>query len=100
MGYRVEARIDRAPVACPPDTPIAVAAARAVRSVTGKEVSPGGVPYFTEACIFVPVLGLPMVICGPGDPRLAHQPDEYVELAQVEQAARVYVEIIRELLIG
>jgi succinyl-diaminopimelate desuccinylase len=99
MGYRVDARIDRAPVSCPADTPIATAAARAVQRVTGKEARPGGVPYFTEACIFVPVLGLPMVICGPGDPRLAHQPDEYVDLAQVEAAARVYVEIIRELLI-
>jgi succinyl-diaminopimelate desuccinylase len=99
-GSRVEARIDRAPVSCPADTPVATAAARAVRAVTGWEVRAGGVPYFTEACIFVPVLGLPMVICGPGDPRLAHQPDEYVELAQVEQAARVYVEIIREMLMG
>ena len=47
----------------------------------------------------MPVLGLPMVICGPGDPRLAHQPDERVELAQVEQAAQVYVRMIRELLL-
>jgi succinyl-diaminopimelate desuccinylase len=98
-GYRIDCLIDRAPVACPADSPIATAAARAVRSVTGREVTPGGVPYFTEACVFAPVLGLPMVICGPGDPKLAHQPDEHVELAQLEQAARVYVEIIRELLL-
>ena len=60
-----------------------------------REVSAGGVPYFTEACVFVPELGLPMVICGPGDPRLAHQPDEHVELSQVEQAAQIYVQVIR-----
>jgi succinyl-diaminopimelate desuccinylase len=99
-GFRIETRIDRAPVSCPSDTQIAAAAARAVRTVTGREVQPGGVPYFTEACIFVPVLGLPMVICGPGDPRLAHQPDESVELSQLEQAARVYVEIIRAMLVA
>src|SRR5437879_1673720 len=69
-GYRIETLIDRAPVSCPSDTPVAQAAARAVRAVTGREVTPGGVPYFTEGCVFVPVLGLPMVICGPGDPRL------------------------------
>jgi succinyl-diaminopimelate desuccinylase len=98
-GYRIETRIDRAPVACPADSPVAAAAARAVRSVVGRDVAPGGVPYFTEACVWVPVLGLPMVICGPGDPRLAHQPDEHVDMAQVEQAAHVYVRIIRELLL-
>ena len=97
--YRIRTLINRAPVSCPTDSPVAAAAARAVRSVTGREVTPGGVPYFTEACVFVPVLGLPMVICGPGDPRLAHQPDEFVELEQLNQAARVYVEIIRELLV-
>jgi succinyl-diaminopimelate desuccinylase len=98
-GYTIAALIDRAPVSCPPDTPVATATARAVRAVTGREVSAGGVPYFTEACVFVPELGLPMVICGPGDPRLAHQPDEHVELAQIEQAAQVYVQVIRELLV-
>jgi succinyl-diaminopimelate desuccinylase len=99
-GYTIRALIDRAAVSCPSDGPVVAAAARAVREVTGREVTPGGVPYFTEACIFVPVLGLPMVICGPGDPRLAHQPNEYVELTQVEQAARVYVQMIREMLIS
>jgi succinyl-diaminopimelate desuccinylase len=97
-AYTIETLIDRAPVSCPPDTPLAAATARAVRAVTGREITPGGVPYFTEACVFVPALGLPMAICGPGDPRLAHQPDEHVELAQVEQAARIYVQVIRELL--
>ncbi len=99
-GYRIESLIDRAPVSCPPDTPLAAAAARAVRAATGRVVTPGGAPYFTEACVWVPVLGLPMVICGPGDPKLAHQPDEYVELRQVEQAAHIYVQVIRELLVS
>jgi succinyl-diaminopimelate desuccinylase len=99
IDYAIECLIDRAPVACPADSLVATAAARAVRSVTGREANPGGVPYFTEACVFTPVLGLPMVICGPGDPKLAHQPDEHVELAQVEQASKVYVEMIRELLL-
>jgi succinyl-diaminopimelate desuccinylase len=99
MGYRIETRIDRAPISCPADSPLARALAGAVREVTGQEATPGGVPYFTEACVWVPVLGLPMVICGPGDPRLAHQPDEHVELAQVAQAAEIYTRLIRELLL-
>jgi succinyl-diaminopimelate desuccinylase len=95
---QIRTLIDAAPVSCPIDSPVATAAARAVREVTGREVSPGGVPYYTEASVFVPALDVPMVICGPGDHRLAHQPDEYVKLGQVQQAAQVYVQMIREML--
>ena len=51
-------------------------------------------------CIWVPVLNLPMVICGPGDRTLAHQPDEHVEVLELEQAARIYVLVIEQLLFG
>ncbi len=98
-GCRIETRIDRAPVSCSAASAVVTATAAAVRAETGREVAPGGVPYFTEACVWVPVLGLPMVICGPGDPAFAHQPDEHVELAQVVQAARVFARVIRELLL-
>jgi succinyl-diaminopimelate desuccinylase len=90
IGVEVEARIDRLPVACDAEHPLADAVSDAVTAVTGERPSPRGVPYFTEACIWAPVLGLPCVICGPGDPRLAHQPDEHVEVRQLEQAAAIY----------
>jgi acetylornithine deacetylase/succinyl-diaminopimelate desuccinylase-like protein len=31
-----------------------------------------------------------MIICGPGDARLAHQPDENVEVFKLVQAAKIY----------
>ena len=43
-GYRIETLIDRAPVSCPSDSAVAVAAAHAVRAVTGRDETPGGVP--------------------------------------------------------
>jgi succinyl-diaminopimelate desuccinylase len=91
-GARVELQtlIDRDPVSSPPDSPLALTVVDAVASVTGTRPSPGGVPYFTDACIFAPVLNIPMVICGPGLPGMAHQPDEYVDLPQVAQAAEVF----------
>jgi acetylornithine deacetylase len=30
-------------------------------------------------------IGVPTVVCGPGEIRVAHQPDEYVEVAQLER---------------
>ncbi|HEX6111086.1 MAG TPA: M20/M25/M40 family metallo-hydrolase [Geminicoccaceae bacterium] len=32
--------------------------------------------------------GIPTVVCGPGEIRVAHRPDEHVELAQLESCAR------------
>jgi succinyl-diaminopimelate desuccinylase len=98
LRAEIRTLIDREPVACPADTPLARAAADAVAAVNGTRPVPGGVPYFTEACVFVPRLGIPMVICGPGLPTMAHQPDEYVELRQVAQAAEIYARIIEDLL--
>jgi succinyl-diaminopimelate desuccinylase len=91
-GARVEVQtvIDRDPVSSPPDSPLARAVVDAVTAVAGTRPTPGGVPYFTDACIFAPVLNIPMVICGPGLPGMAHQPDEYVDVPQVVQAAEVF----------
>ncbi len=38
--------------------------------------------------------GIPTVVCGPGDIRVAHKPDEYVELAQLERCARFLRELV------
>jgi acetylornithine deacetylase/succinyl-diaminopimelate desuccinylase family protein len=43
---------------------------------------------FTDAAIFAGH-GIPAVVFGPGDMAQAHAPDEFVELAQVEEAARI-----------
>jgi acetylornithine deacetylase/succinyl-diaminopimelate desuccinylase-like protein len=34
--------------------------------------------------------GIPTVIYGPGDPRLAHVPDEWVDIDEVLEATRAY----------
>lgn len=42
--------------------------------------------------------GAPCIITGPGDLGLAHRENESVELAQVEQAAHLYEQIMRDLI--
>lgn len=44
---------------------------------------------------FFKAAGIPSLLFGPGSIRQAHTKDEYIELAQVETAVRVYAEIIR-----
>ncbi len=88
---------DRPSVSCPADSSLAAALSHAV-AAEGIDPSPRGVPYCTEACIWVPELGIPAVICGPGDPGMAHQPDESVPVDQLDAAVRVYLAAGRELL--
>ncbi len=58
------------------------------------------VTYFTDAAVLGPALGLPpTVICGPGDPALAHQTDEYAATAAIDKAALLYLEIARDWLV-
>lgn len=53
--------------------------------------------YFTDASIFTPAYdGLPTVILGPGEPALAHQTDEYCEIAKLHDAVEIYRMLIRD----
>ncbi|GEN24778.1 acetylornithine deacetylase [Halomonas cupida] len=47
----------------------------------------GAVAYATEAGQFQ-LAGLPTVICGPGSIGQAHQPDEYIDISQLEAGSR------------
>ena len=58
------------------DTDPASAPAALVRALAG--TGSGKVAYGTEAGLFVEMLGVPTVVCGPGDMAQGHRPDEYV----------------------
>ena len=44
----------------------------------------GSVVYATEAGIFRKTMGVPTVLCGPGDIAQAHQPNEFLLVSQIE----------------
>jgi succinyl-diaminopimelate desuccinylase len=100
-GTRFEVRVlsDRPSVSCPPDSELARVLAAAASEIADVDPTPRGVPYCTEACIWVPELGIPAVICGPGSPGMAHQPDEFAPVSEVELAARIYLRTAEELLL-
>ncbi len=72
------------------DAPVVRALAWAVGAVTGRRPRWGGVPGSTDGTIFVAERGIPIVTFGPGQREVPHQVDEYVEVAQLEEAARCY----------
>ena len=50
--------------------------------------------YFTDASVLVEVVrGAPIVVWGPGTPAVMHAVDEYVELAELEQAVAVFTDV-------
>lgn len=57
------------------------------------------VAFGTEAGLYAQA-GIPAVVCGPGDIRQAHRPDEYVETAQLLQCERFIDTMIADLAEG
>lgn len=45
--------------------------------------STGKISFGTEGGLYQQELGLPTVVCGPGNIAVAHKPDEYVEASQI-----------------
>jgi succinyl-diaminopimelate desuccinylase len=51
--------------------------------------------YFTDASVLGQVVaGAPIVVWGPGTPAVMHAVDEYVEVAELEQAAAVFGDVV------
>jgi len=55
----------------------------------------GSVVYGTEAGIFRRTLGVPTVVCGPGDIAQAHQPNEFILASQID-ACEVFMRRMME----
>lgn len=81
-----------------PDDPVVVRFSSVIERVTGKRPEPQGVRYYTDAVEYAPVLNAPLIICGPGPAAMAHQPDEYVEAAKLDESARILALAAVELL--
>lgn len=86
----VHAITERLPLDIPFDHPDVQAFVRVRDQVTGQVSTPMAATYATDGSVFVPAYNAPMVICGPGLPEKAHQPNEYVEIARLTEAARIY----------
>ena len=57
-------------------------------------VQPFPATYFTDASVLGRVVdGAPIVVWGPGTPAVMHAVDEYVEVAELEQAAAAFGDV-------
>jgi succinyl-diaminopimelate desuccinylase len=90
--FRVEFRVlnDRPSVQTPVDDPLVPAAQRAASLAFGAERPIRGATYYTDASVLQPPTGVPTLIIGPGDDRLAHQPNEFVNVEALVSAAHFF----------
>jgi succinyl-diaminopimelate desuccinylase len=94
----VQVLIDRPPVTTAAEELLIQTALRVGEEIFGHAQTPKGMSYFTDASVLTPGLGVPTLILGPGDERLAHQVDERTELRSVLSAARFYVALAQAFL--
>jgi acetylornithine deacetylase len=72
----------------PVDTPLALAVARAHKSVTGREPPVEGVTWGADMRHFVHLGGMPCVMYGAGDVSRAHGPDEHISIPDLLTASK------------
>ena len=86
----VHAVNDHASVETPPSDPAVQKFSALVSQMTGREMVFKGANYFSDAVGFLPLLKVPLILFGPGEPGQAHQPNEHVEVSKLVEAARIF----------
>ncbi len=84
LGYRV-----------PADAPVVQALAAAHQHVTGRELPVAGTKSVTDANVIVREGGIPALCYGPNG-TTAHADEEWVMVADLERAARVFAQLVLE----
>lgn len=77
-----------APAETPVDAPISQAIINAHRTTTGHAPAVEGVPYGADMRLFTLLGGMPCVMYGAGDVRVAHQHDEHISITELLTAAK------------
>lgn len=84
------------PMFTDPGEKIVLAMKEARRKILGGE-GPVGSWYFGVDGTFINIAGIPCVGFGPADEHFAHTPDDHCPVEHIGIAARVYVQLIRDL---
>jgi len=90
MGITVEFLTDRPCTLTDPKDPVVLAAEMATRIVAKKEPEYAGVPGATNGTFLWAKKDIPIVTMGAGDRHVPHQVDEWVDIDQLLETAKIY----------
>ena len=77
--------------------PIVLAIQKA-HAMIGKECPLMGTPQHDDADFLTNIANIPTVLYGPGTGNLAHMPNEYLKISELDEAAKIYALTIMETL--
>ena len=102
QSVRAEVQVvdDRPAVEISQAHPLVKSIVAAYEAVTGQLAKFGGVPGATDGTILFRDAGIPSVVYGPGGKWIAHQSDEFVEVAEISAAVEVYLHAAKHFLAG
>ncbi|MGD9133092.1 MAG: M20 family metallopeptidase [Desulfobacterales bacterium] len=90
QAVHVDILTDRPCTLTDPAEPIVKAADWATRSITAKTPVYAGVPGATDGTFLWSIKNIPIVTMGAGDRQVPHQIDEWVDLDQLVETAKIY----------
>ena len=90
LGVQVDILTDRPCTMTGENDPVVQAAAWAARTVSGKPPVFAGVPGATDGTFLWSMKNIPIVTMGAGDRQVPHQIDEWVDLDQLIETAKIY----------
>jgi succinyl-diaminopimelate desuccinylase len=90
LKIAVEILTDRPCTLTERDDPLVSAADWATRKISGTEPIYAGVPGATDGTFLWALKNIPIVTMGAGDRQVAHQMDEWVNLDQLIETAKIY----------
>jgi succinyl-diaminopimelate desuccinylase len=76
-----------------PESRLVRVAGHVLSGVLGAVPKLTAVSYFSDGSVLQPPTGVPTLLCGPGDPNLAHQTDERLSVRSLEQAADFFTRL-------
>ena len=99
LNAEIKVVADLEPVKTNIDDPFVDLVLKSSESVSGPRDEPKGFTGITDACAFKKSeKDFPIVVMGPGDIALAHQPNEYVEVEEYLNSIETYKEIAKRFL--
>jgi acetylornithine deacetylase/succinyl-diaminopimelate desuccinylase-like protein len=94
------ATLDHLPLEISAEHPLVEAAAAAGREARGAELERTSFPAWTDGALLSAFAGIPTLVCGPGDLARAHSPQEALPVAELFDAAAIYLETARRFCAG
>lgn len=86
-GYEINILHELDPV----ETDVGLPAVQTLKEVIGPAARITAVPYATEMVMFKNS-NKALMVCGPGDPKICHCNDEWVDVRQIAKAVDIYIE--------